>query len=187
MINSIFNTEIFKILTLFSISKGSRLQRKELKDKTKMNNVVLDNALSSLLNAGIIKKDKRLFCLNLENDNAKIIAEIAVKQYQDFREIPFKVYFAIVEIADFLSKLKFLSAYLFGSYAKLVFNDNSDIDVAIISNIKDIIKRDFAKLMQKLESRYSVKIEVHYFSNNFYKNKKDPLVNEILKNGIKII
>ena len=31
-------------------------------------------------------------------------------------------------------------------------------------------------------------IEIHYFSKNeFYKNKKDPLIKDILKNGVRVI
>jgi len=30
-------------------------------------------------------------------------------------------------------------------------------------------------------------IEIHYFKTNFYKNKKDPLVKDILRNGVKLL
>ena len=48
-------------------------------------------------------------------------------------------------------------------------------------------KKEIYKLLQKLESKYGKKIEIHYFGTNFYKNKKDPFVQEIIKNGLKLV
>ena len=50
MITDIFNKDIVKILTLFSVSLGSKFTRNEIKEKTMLNNVPLDNALNILLN-----------------------------------------------------------------------------------------------------------------------------------------
>ena len=81
-----------------------------------------------------------------------------------------------------------MSVYLFGSYAKLVFKETSDIDIAIVSDkVAAGDKKVINGLIQKMESRYGKNIEMHYFGKNFYKNKKDPLVKDILKNGIKLI
>lgn len=60
MIIGLFNKDVFKILTVLSLSPGSRFLRKELKEKTKMNNINLDNALNILLNSNIILKEKGL-------------------------------------------------------------------------------------------------------------------------------
>ena len=67
MILQIFNKDILEVLTVFSISPGSRFLRKELKERTKLNNVNLDNALNILLNTNLIKKEKRFLLLNLES------------------------------------------------------------------------------------------------------------------------
>lgn len=187
MISQIFNTETFKILTIFSISPGSKMQRKELKEKTRMNNIILDNALNSLINSDILKKEKRLFNVNLGNEKVKSIIDIVSKQYKELKELPLKVYFALIELTDLLSRFKFLSAHLFGSYAKLVFKEDSDIDIAIVSNNEDKIRKSVDNLVQKLESRYSINMEIHYFGSNFYKNKHDPLVKEIIQNGVKLV
>ena len=49
MILDLFNLDIGKILTLYSISPGSRYTRNELKEKTNLFNVSLDKPLSILL------------------------------------------------------------------------------------------------------------------------------------------
>ena len=78
--------------------------------------------------------------------------------------------------------------YLFGSYAKIIYKKNSDIDLAIISDkINEKDKKEINKRIKTIESRFQKTIEIHYFKTNFYKNKSDPLVKDILKNGIKLI
>lgn len=186
MIVQIFNKDILEVLTIFSISPGSKFVRKELKERTKLNNINLDNAINILLNCNLIKKEKRFLLLNLEN--SKDIIKLISDEYKRLRELPLGVYFSIINIIFYLSKLKSIDVYLFGSYAKLVFKETSDIDIAIVSDkITNNEKKEINNLIQKLESKYKKKMEIHYFRRNFYKNKKDPLVNEIIKNGLKLI
>jgi len=183
----IFNKDILKLLTIFSVSPGSKFSRDELKKKTKMNNVLLDNALIFLLNSQTIQKEKRFFHLNLDNENVKKIVEIIFSDYKKLKSLPFEVYFSILDLVYPLSKYKNFRVYLFGSYSKLIFNDKSDIDIAIISDLPEKTKRVFNKFIQKIEKVYGKEIELHYFSTNFEKQKSDPLVKEILKNGVQLI
>ena len=186
MIVQIFNKDILEILTIFSISPGSKFTRRELKERTKLNNANLDNAINILLNANMIRKEKRLLSLNF--DNAKELIKLVSNEYRQLRELPLVVYFSIINLIFLVSKLKGIDVYLFGSYAKLIFKEKSDIDIAIVSDkITDIEKKELNNLIQKLEAKYGKKIEVHYFSMNFYKNKKDHLVQEIIRNGLKLI
>jgi len=186
MIAQIFDGNAFKILTVMSLSKGSRFQRKELKERTRMNNVILDKTLQTLLNSGVIKKEVKYFALNLENKYAKQFSEMLLQQYKDLKELPLNAYFSIADAVSFLSRLK-LEVFLFGSYSKLIFKETSDIDLAIISETISGHKKEISGFFQKIEKRYGKTIELHYFGSDFYKNRKDPLVNEILKNGVKLI
>lgn len=180
----IFDKEVFKILTIFSLMPGGRFFRKELKEKTKMNNVTLDAALNILINARIIIKKGRYLSLNLEN--SKQILDIIKNNYKKLKELPINVYFSIIDFVSFISRFGNIEVYLFGSYSKLVYKDTSDIDIAIIST-NNLNRKMLAKSIQKIEKRFNKAVEIHYFDSNFYKNKKDPLVNDILKNGIKLI
>lgn len=174
-------------MTVISLSKGSRFQRKELKKRTFMNNVTLDRTLALLLNTGIIARKNRYFFLNLENETAKQMTEIIHRQYRQLREIPLDAYFSITDTISYLSRFKNIDVYLFGSYSKLIFRETSDIDIAIISDSIAENKKEIQNSVQKTGKRYKKTIEIHYFENVFYKNKKDPLVAEILRNGIKLI
>ena len=132
MITLIFNKDILKILTIFSVSPGSNFKRNELKDKTILNNVVLDSCLSKLISSNVIIKNKKIYSVNFENDNSMQLLKLMLKSYKYLKEIPFDVYFLLIDLIDYSSNLK-SDIYLFGSYSKLIYKENSDIDIAEFS------------------------------------------------------
>ena len=74
---------------------------------------------------------------------------------------------------------------LFGSYAKGNENEDSDIDIAIISSdFKDIID-DGAKLIG-LTWKIDTRIEPHPILTKDYENVSNPFVKEIIETGIKV-
>ena len=79
------------------------------------------------------------------------------------------------------SKYDFVKIILFGSYAKGNYNDDSDIDIAVIlkdyNNLIDI-QLDLMRLRRKIDSR----IEPHPFREKDF-NITNPVVNEIVKYG----
>lgn len=74
---------------------------------------------------------------------------------------------------------------LFGSYAKGTENEDSDIDIAIISSdFKDIID-DGAKLIG-LTWKIDTRIEPHPIATEDFKKISNPFVKEIVDTGIKV-
>lgn len=182
MIVQVFDKDILKVLTIFSLSPGSRFLRKDIKEKTKLNNVNLDNAINVLFNSGLIKKEKKFLYFDLAN---KKILDLINGEYIKLRELPIDIYFIIIDMVFNMSKLKNVDVYLFGSYSKLIFRENSDIDIAIVS--EKVNKKVINNMISKLDNKYNKKIEIHYFGGNFYNNKKDPIVKDIIRNGIRLI
>lgn len=185
MITDIFDRNIIKILTLFSITPGSKFTRKEIKDKTLLHNVPLDEALTILLNNKILLKEKRFFSLNFENENTKNVVETVKKEYVRFKEIPLKIYYLLIDICSSLSALdQIKNIYLFGSFAKLIYTEKSDIDLAIVLKIEDknLIEK-IRKEIGKIERKYQKPIEGHFFEEKDL-SKKDPLIKEIKKNNV---
>ena len=82
------------------------------------------------------------------------------------------------------SNFKYLRIYLFGSYAKGNFNEDSDIDIAVVfknySNLLDM-QLELMRLRRKIDSR----IEPHPFRESEF-NLSNPIVNEIIKYGQEI-
>ncbi len=186
MISLLFENSIFKVASLFSMSPGSRFSRKEIKDKVLLHNVPLDKTLLRLLNSGVLKREARLYSVNFNSKYSKTIIGILSEEHKRFKEIPFQIFLAVNDVGS-EACFQDAEAFLFGSYSKLVFREGSDIDIAVLIG-KNFDKKGFAEKIAKKEKVYKKKIEVHYFGKNeFYKNKTDPLVSEILKNGIRII
>ena len=82
------------------------------------------------------------------------------------------------------SKYDYIKIILFGSYAKGNFNDDSDIDIAVVlkdySNLMDI-QLDLMRIRRKIDSR----IEPHPFRENEFE-MTNPIVSEIMKYGQEI-
>ncbi len=78
-----------------------------------------------------------------------------------------------------------LQIILFGSYAKGTENEDSDIDIAIISsNFSDIIE-DVAKLIG-LTWKIDTRIEPHPITIEDYKKISNLFVREVVDTGIKV-
>ena len=80
----------------------------------------------------------------------------------------------------------FVTAYLFGSFAKNNERPDSDIDIAlIIDNFKDSDKFDIQVQLMLLASQYDSRIEPHPLSKQDLISD-NPFVYEIRKTGIEI-
>ena len=192
MITQLFDKNVFKVISLFSLSPGSRFRRNEIQHRVKLNNIPLDRALTILTDAGILHRKNNLYELHFHNPYTTKIIEIALYQYRECKEIPFDVYLLLqdAESALSLSKTKITDGYLFGSYAKLIYTSDSDVDLAVIVpgslDDKTSDRRVFDRIAEKLEQKYNKRVEMHIFEKeSFYRNKRDPLVADILRNGIR--
>src|SRR3989344_5404489 len=94
------NSNIAKVLTIFSISPGSRLNRKMIKEKTNMPNLVLDKTLYTLINLNVLIKEKNLFLINHKNTKVKEILSALYERYSIFKQLPLREYFLILNIKD---------------------------------------------------------------------------------------
>jgi predicted nucleotidyltransferase len=80
----------------------------------------------------------------------------------------------------------FVTAYLFGSYAKNNQKPESDIDIAlIIDDLKDSDKFDMQVQLMLLASKFDSRIEPHPLSKQDLISD-NPFVHEIKKTGIEI-
>jgi uncharacterized protein len=94
---------------------------------------------------------------------------------------------AVIRYAVFLKKIKpnIKKIYVFGSYTKGTFHNNSDIDIAVIfDHLSDSF--DTQVELMKIRRKFDTRIEPHPFSEADF-NLSNPLANEILKNGLEII
>lgn len=76
-------------------------------------------------------------------------------------------------------------AILFGSYARGNYQEWSDIDIALVSEIFDGNRIDDKDKIRNITLSVSSQIEVIPFSPHDF-NDQDPFVKEILKTGLKL-
>ncbi len=102
------------------------------------------------------------------------------------RAIDDKIMESIKKYIEKISKYyRIESIILFGSYAKGTENDDSDIDIAIISSDFNDIIEDGAKLIG-LTWKIDTRIEPHPITTEDYEKISTPFVKEILDTGIKV-
>jgi len=98
------------------------------------------------------------------------------------------IYKIIQDYLDVLkaNRIRLSRVYLFGSYVSRRFTEDSDIDLALVSDdFKGDIIKDMLRLM-KLRRGVDLRIEPHPFVKSEF-SSADPFVKEIIKFGKRII
>ena len=184
MIINLLNRNSARVIILFSTSPGRKYLRKEIREKTEINNVPLDASLAELANLKIIVKKGKIYSLNLENN---LVSQI-LEELKEVSYIPLKIRFMLNDFIFYASKIRGIKEIiLFGSYAKLIFSDKSDIDTAIICDPKSEIEKKAVPIADKLSKKYKKNIHINFLSEQDLRNKKDPLIRDILRNGKRLV
>ena len=173
-----------EILLFLALSPGSKYARNEIKEKTGLNNVPLDGALSELLMFKLIKSEKKLYFINLENN---LSGQIFNETKEKIGSLPLKVQFILLDFISAVSKFRGMEKIiLFGSYAKLIYSDKSDVDIALVfdnDNSKKNAEKKISIFAEKISRKYKKEIQEHFFIEDDLKHKEDPLIKDILRNG----
>lgn len=183
---NLFDKNIVRVLSYFLISPGSKYKRKEIKEKTEMNNLPLDAVIHKLIALKILKEKNKLYALNFENNEIQTLLTEMKKEYDEFH-LPHKIFNILIEISErIIRKKSVLRLILFGSYAKLIYTNTSDIDIAVICSdaLKHptIIEKEIKKDISNIEKKHKQKVEVHLFLEKDLK-REDPLIKDIIRNG----
>ena len=103
-------------------------------------------------------------------------------------QLPDRVKNAIDNYLHALSRnnIPIKEAILFGSYARGNYQEWSDIDIALVSDIFVGNRIDDKDKIRKITLSISSEIEVIPFSPNDF-NLQNPFVKEILKTGIRLV
>jgi hypothetical protein len=186
MIGLIFDTNCFKILSLFSVFPETGYKRNEVKEKTRLNNVPLDKALTKLLLAHVLTVENNIYSLDMDDKNTKRAVKIALRQYRALNELPFDLYLLLIDLVDGFSHIKNLELYLSDDPSKSSYQKSS-IEISIVTP-KEVDKRSISTIAKKLTTKYRKQIEVHDFiTASFYKNQSDPKIKNLIDTGIKLI
>jgi len=93
----------------------------------------------------------------------------------------------VLQYSEFLQKeYKLCGIYLFGSYAKGNYVEDSDIDIAVIAEdfTGDLVEDTFR--LMRLRRNVDHRIEPHPFTAELF-NEDNPEAREVMETGIRII
>ncbi|MBU4502554.1 MAG: nucleotidyltransferase domain-containing protein [Nanoarchaeota archaeon] len=188
----------WRILFVLAEAPGKAVTRKEIQDLTKLGNKVLTKFLLLLTAFNIILANKigktYNYKLNLANPFTESILNIIRLEESKLNKPDFRTMTILREFVYELTNVdleNLKDIILFGSYAKRTFHEGSDIDVAIILKEKDVNDElVITDIVDKLDKRFRAKMQPHYYSEKEFddlKKKKNKLVDEIIKDGIKLL
>ncbi len=76
--------------------------------------------------------------------------------------------------------------YMFGSYAKGTYDDNSDIDVAVVAHDFTGDRFEDSLKLRKIRRKIDYRIEPHPIKSDSF-NTMNPFIREIVDTGVRIV
>lgn len=188
------NRTTWKILSILAEAPGKALSRREIKEYTYLGNKVIDKFMLSLELFEVIKTNKisqRIYYkLNLNNQFVILLLDLLKAEKKELESLDLKVMLILREFIYGITNLEtknIKKIILFGSYAKRTFNENSDLDLAIILEQKNPTEQLLiADLSEKLKQRFGKELQCHYFEEKEFQ-QKSKLIEEIKKDGIVLL
>lgn len=185
----------WKILLLTAETPGKALSRKQIQEYTKIGNKVLVKFLEVLKKFDLLQENKIgrqfFYKMNMASPYAAALLELVKIEKKQLNNPYFTTTVILRELVYELTNLDFeqiKKVILFGSVAKHIATIESDIDVAVILKEQNPkIELEISALSGKLEGRFKRKIQLHYFTEEEFKNRKNRLVEEIVKDGVVLL
>ncbi len=183
----------WRILSLMAESPGSRLTRAEIKKFTCLGNNSITESMKDLLVHNMInarKNGKTSYGLDMTNEMTKQILLLCEIERKRLNSLPYS--FSLI-LREYVRIILAISAprriILFGSVAKRVYREDSDIDIAIIfdDELQTQTRLDMEGAADRLKKRFGKEIQQHIFTVKEFESSKDKLVLEIRRDGIDLL
>ena len=145
-----------------------------------LNNLILANKFGK----------KSYYKLNLNNKYILSIVNIVSLERQETNNINPRILIILREFVRQMSgAIEFCEMYVFGSVVKNSYREDSDVDIAIITkkalSTKEIV--EIEKISEGLEKRFGREIQSHFFTKDEFAKSKTALVEQVHRDGIKLI
>lgn len=183
----------WRILLLMAESPGGRITRPEIRRLTCLGNEAITESLDDLIAHGIIiikKNGKTTYGLDLTDDFTKQILVLCEMERKKTNNLPYSYSLVLREYVRMIFSIRSPKRILlFGSVAKRVFRENSDIDVAIVfdDELPTQARLDMEEIADKLKKRFGKEVQQHIFTLKEFEKSKDKLVSEIKLDGVDLL
>lgn len=185
---SIFGKGKEKILECFYRNRSKELYFSEILRETSLTQNTTLKHLKNLQKLNILISTKKIgnTFYKINSKNSQIYAIFSYFDYKKLNGLPPERKRAINEFLEKLSA-KPLIALIFGSTAKGTFKKESDIDILLIYNKKEL---NDSKLKKDIEAVTGVKIQTFIIDFNYFKEqiikKDDSVITHAIKTGFPI-
>jgi predicted nucleotidyltransferase len=177
------NTEL-EILKLIYLKEGIHVR--EMSRQLKIGIPSVKYALEKLISKKLIlnKKEARNLKFYLNFKNNLLTSSLYQVEYNRISKLPKLVQDSLFDLIKILDKKPVL-AIIFGSYAKNLYSDESDLDLLFVFNETD---DEVEKKSEIIGNRYNLNIQPIYlnfneFNKNFF-NEKDKFMKQVKENKI---
>ena len=185
---SLFGRGKEKILECFYRNKRKEMYFSEILRETNLTQNTTLKHLKNLQQNNLVISTKKIgnTFYKINPKNMQIYSIFSYFDYKKFNELPSERKRAI---SEFLEKLliKPLMALIFGSTAKGTFGKESDIDILLIYNKKEL---EDSKLKKDIEATTGVKIQPFIIDFDYFKNQiikeEDKVITHAIKTGFVI-
>jgi len=190
LIHKMYNNNLFgkgkeKILECFYSNRNKELYFSEILRETKLTQNTTLKHLKNLQNQKLVISNKKIgnTFYRINPKNPQIYSIFSYFDYKKFNELPSERRRAINEFIQKV-KIKPLITLIFGSTAKKTFRKESDIDILLIFNKKEIKN---TKLKEDIEAVMGVKIQTFIINFNYFKEQilkeEDKVITHAIKTG----
>lgn len=184
---------VWRVLSVLAEAPGQGVTKDEIRKITKLGGNSLFKSVNILLQNGLILVSKfgkkSYYKLNLSNNYIGRIIEIVNLERQETNNINPRIMIILREYARQIFGLIDLSeVYVFGSIVKSSYRDGSDVDIAIVSEgISTKERVEIEKVGERIEKRFGREVQVHFFTKDEFGRSKTILVEQIHRDGIRLI
>lgn len=195
LVDIVFGSKaVWRIFSVLAQAPGQGITKEEIRKITKLGGNSLFKSVNILLQNNLIlfsKFGKRSYYkLNLNNNYIKQVVEIINLEKQDTNNLNPKILIILREyVRQIFSLIDLSEMYVFGSIVKNSYKENSDVDIAIITkeNISTKERIEIEKIGEKIEERFGREVQSHFFTKSEFAKSKMSLVEQIHRDGIKLI
>jgi len=188
MNNNLFGKGKEKILECFYRNRKKELYFSEILRETGLTQNTTLKHLKNMHGLGLIISTKKIgnTFYKINSKNFLIYAIFSYFDYKRLNELPFERKRAINEFLDKV-QIKPLITIIFGSTAKGTFGKESDIDLLLIYNKKEL---ENSKLKKDIEATTGVKIQTFVIDSDYFREQiikeEDKVITHAIKTGFPI-
>ncbi|MFZ3077993.1 MAG: nucleotidyltransferase domain-containing protein [Candidatus Aenigmatarchaeota archaeon] len=185
---------VWRVLSVLAEAPGQGITKEEIKKTTKLGGNSIFESIKILLKSDMVasgKAGKKTFYrMNMSNKYSRLVSEIIQNERRDLNNMNLKIVTILREyVRQIYDSMDIAAVYVFGSMVKNSYREDSDIDIAIITE-KDISAKDriaLEKIGEGIEKRFGREMQPHFFTEKEFRKSEGGIAEQVKRDGITLI